>query len=758
MNAGLKLVLLVLVCDLIFRCVVARGDTWKPADGPLMTRWAKDVSPQMVHIEYPRPQMVRDQWINLNGLWDLTIDDATTSEKILVPFPPESALSGVMKGGTKFVYKRTFEVPQDWNGQHVLLHFGAVDWETTVEVNGTKFGPHKGGYDAFTYDITAALKKNDDEQEIVVTAIDPTDKGEQPRGKQTLNPRGIWYTPTSGIWQTVWIEPVHSNYIDSLKFDTNVDTGELTVHFETAGSQDKSPTAEVVVRDGAKEVARASSMRDVKLKVPNPKLWSPDSPNLYDLTVTLRHGGQSLDVVQSYVGFRKIEVKSDGKFQRIFLNNKPLFQVGMLDQGFWPDGLYTAPTDEALKYDIEQTKKLGFNLIRKHVKVEPQRWYYWADKLGVVVWQDMPSANNGLWPASRETASSELVTEAKKQYEHELTQLIEQHRNSPSVVMWVVFNEGWGQYDTERVTKLAKDLDPSRLVNNASGWTDFHVGDVNDMHKYPGPGVPPQDGKRASVLGEFGGLGLAVKDHMWTKDHFSYAGMEDSRELTDTYKKLLGRVWQLHNDEGLSAAVYTQTTDVEQEANGLMTYDREVTKMPVDEVAAANRGELPLVYAKEVVATSRAEGQTWHYTFDKPADNWFTEKFDDTAWKTGPGGFGTKDTPGAIVRTTWNSPDIWIRREFDLPADALKAVNDLNLIFHHDEDCEVYINGQLASKRHRFTTEYVEQPINEDARKALRKDHNVIAVHCKQTTGGQYIDVGIVQLYTKQNPQQAERK
>jgi hypothetical protein len=729
--------------------MIARGDTWKPADGPLMTRWAKDVSPQMVHTEYPRPQMVREQWLNLNGVWDLTIDDSKTVEKCLVPFPPESALSGVMKGGTKFVYKRIFEVPQDWNGQRVLLHFGAVDWDTTVEVNGTKFGPHKGGYDAFTYDITGALKKTDDEQELIVTAIDPTDNGEQPRGKQILNPHGIWYTPTSGIWQTVWIEPVAENFIESFKFDTNIDTGELKVHTNWGGESDKPPTIDVVVFDGAEEVARGSKVgEDVVLKVANPKLWTPDSPHLYDVRLALRRGDKALDTVQSYVGFRKIEVKSDGKFNRLFLNGKELFQVGMLDQGFWPDGLYTAPTDEALKYDIEMTKKLGFNLIRKHVKVEPQRWYYWADKLGVVVWQDMPSANNGLWPQSRPAPSADVISGSLKQYEHELTQLIEQHINSPAVIMWVVFNEGWGQYDTERVTKLAKDLDPTRLVNNASGWTDFHVGDVNDMHKYPGPGVPAPEAKRAAVLGEFGGLGLFVKDHMWTKDHFSYAGMEDARELTDNYKRLLGRVWQLHNDEGLAAVVYTQTTDVEKEANGLMTYDREVVKMPIDEVVAANQGKVPLVYSKEVVPTSREQAQTWHYTFEKPSDDWFAEKFDDASWKTGPGGFGTKGTPGAVVRTEWNSPEIWIRREFDLPTDAFK---DLNLLFHHDEDCEVYINGQLAAKRRRNTTEYVEQPINEDARKAMRKGKNVIAIHCKQTVGGQYIDAGIVQLYTDPN-------
>ncbi|HTL30602.1 MAG TPA: glycoside hydrolase family 2 TIM barrel-domain containing protein, partial [Tepidisphaeraceae bacterium] len=442
MTACLKLLVVVLVCDLFMRGAV-RAQEWKPADGPLMTRWAKDVSPQNVHAEYPRPQMARERWMNLNGLWDLTIDDAKSSEKILVPFPPESALSGVMKGGTKFIYRRTFEVPKDWNGQRVLLHFGAVDWESTVEVNGKKFGPHKGGYDAFSYDITDALKK-DGPQEIVVSAIDPTDKGEQPRGKQIENPHGIWYTPTSGIWQTVWIEPVSSdNFLASIQLTPNPDTGELLVQTLNGGVQDKSPMIEVVVRDGAEEVGRATAMFDIKVKIANPKLWSPSDPHLYDVTLTMRRGQTTLDSVQSYVGFRKIEVKSDGKFNRLFLNNEPLFQIGLLDQGFWPDGLYTAPTDEALKYDIEITKKLGFNMIRKHTKVEPDRWYYWADKLGILVWQDMVSGfRTGVPHAKWDPVGTYAGTQNTRTpedaaiYDTELKAMIDHLRNHPSIVMW----------------------------------------------------------------------------------------------------------------------------------------------------------------------------------------------------------------------------------------------------------------------------------------------------------------------------------
>ncbi|HMF12627.1 MAG TPA: glycoside hydrolase family 2 TIM barrel-domain containing protein, partial [Gemmataceae bacterium] len=445
----------------------------------------------------------------------------------------------------------------------------------------------------------------------------------------------------------------------------------------------------------------------------------------------------------TYFAMRKISVSKDDKgTTRLFLNNKPYFMVGPLDQGFWPDGLYTAPTDEALKYDIEVTKKLGFNMARKHVKVEPERWYYWCDKLGLLVWQDMPSGDKSI----RDKEPDLIRTpESAKQYETELKAMIDGLRNHPCIVMWVVFNEGWGQFDTARITKLAKDYDPTRLVNCASGWNDHAgVGDVHDIHVYPGPGAPKLEEKRAGVLGEFGGLGLPFKEHMWEAKSWSYQGTSSSAELTRKYEQLLKRVYELKEKEGLSAAVYTQTTDVETEINGLMTYDRAVIKMDVERAAAANRGDFSkMAKTRVVVPTSQEKGIAWHYTFDKPPDGWQKPGFDDKGWKEGPGGFGTEGTPGAVVRTTWKTDDIWIRREFTLPEGK---TDNLWLNVHHDEDAEIYLNGVLAAKVPRYVTDYTEITISPEARAALKPGKNTIAAHCHQTTGGQYIDVGLVEV------------
>ncbi len=463
----------------------ARAADWQPAKGPLATRWAKDVAPDRVHPDYPRPQLVRSLWQNLNGLWQCELVDkplaqppAEFHEQILVPFPVESALSGVMKRTKHLWYRRTFELPAAWASKRMLLHFGAVDWEATVWVNGKEQGTHRGGYDGFSFDITDALRRSG-AQEIVVRVFDPSSAGDQPRGKQVENPEGIFYTPSTGIWQTVWLEPVSPQHIERLDIAPDLDAQALHLTTVGAGTAD-GDTVEAIVRDGKDEVARATGKPGAELviKIPGAKPWTPADPHLYDLEVALTHDGKTADRVESYFGLRKIGLAPDehGR-QRIVLNGEPLFQVGPLDQGFWPDGLYTAPTDEALRYDIEITKKLGFNMTRKHVKVEPERWYYWCDKLGLLVWQDMPSGDN-------------KTPESQKQYELELDRMIAGRRNHPSIVMWVVFNEGWGQFDTERLTAHVKQLDPTRLANNASGWTDKQAGDVLDIHVYPGPGAP----------------------------------------------------------------------------------------------------------------------------------------------------------------------------------------------------------------------------------------------------------------------------
>ncbi len=586
---------------------LARAE-WKPAEGPLMTRWAKEVSPQNAHPEYPRPQMARQDWLNLNGLWDYAIKPKDTAKpdsfdgQILVPFPIESALSGVMKPvgpDNRLWYRRTFTVPEKWNWsadkKRMLLHFGAVDWDATIWVNGREVGNHKGGYDPFTLDITDALNQGAQE-EIVLSVWDPTNTGTQPRGKQVLKPGGIWYTAVTGIWQTVWLEPVASAHIESLKIAPDFDKSAVTVQVPAASGAGKS-TVRVDILDGTKVVqsgeitvegGSGSTKPTLSLKVPNAKPWTPDSPFLYDLRLTLLQDGKPVDEVRSYFGMRKISLgKDENGILRLCLNNKPLFQYGPLDQGWWPDGLYTAPTDEALKYDIEVTKKLGMNLARKHVKVEPDRWYYWCDKLGLLVWQDMPSGDRFIRTNDPDIKRTE---ESAKQYDTELTRIIEAFRNHPSIVMWVPFNEGWGQFDTPRIVDLIRKLDPSRLVDNASGWTDRKVGDVMDIHQYPGPAVPRPEEKRALVLGEFGGLGLPLPGHMWQQEkNWGYRNLATREELTDNYLGLIRKLHPMTGMPGLSAAVYTQTSDVEVEVNGLMTYDREIIKMDVPSVAAANK-------------------------------------------------------------------------------------------------------------------------------------------------------------------------
>ncbi|MDE3216473.1 MAG: hypothetical protein KGO03_08745, partial [Gemmatimonadota bacterium] len=434
------------------------------------------------------------------------------------------------------------------------------------------------------------------------------------------------------------------------------------------------------------------------------------------------------DTVSSYFGMRKISVGTapDG-YRRLFLNNKPLFEYGPLDQGWWPDGLYTPPTEAAMRHDIEMTKRLGFNMIRKHVKVEPARWYHLADSLGVLVWQDMPSGEN-------------RTLHAQAQFELELRRMITALRDHPSIVMWVPFNEGWGQYDTRRIADWIKQYDPTRLVNNATGWTDRGAGDVVDIHEYPGPGMPPVEKVRAAVLGEFGGLGLPLEGHTWLpKNNWGYRTFPDTIALRAAYANLLDQL-QLLEARGLAAAVYTQTTDVEVEVNGLMTYDRAIVKQnPRQAFAEAAKLYGPMPAIRPVVPTSRDSAQVWRYTTDTPPAGWMQTAFADSSWTEGQAGFGTGETPGAVVRTTWNTPDIWMRRTFTL--DALPRHPYWNV--HHDEDAELYLNGALVATLPGYTTGYVDLAFDAAAKRALRKGRNVLAVHVHQTRGGQYADVGI---------------
>ena len=722
---------------------------WKPVPGPLATRWAKDVSPEKVHPEYPRPQKVRKNWVNLNGLWDYAIGGGKLRPenfdgKILVPFPVESSLSGVMKRvgpEEPLWYQRTFATPKMAKGERLLLHFGAVDWEAKVAVNSQDVGEHRGGYDPFTFDITDALKPEKDQQLLMVTVSDPTDASFQPRGKQVRKPEGIWYTPTTGIWQTVWLEVVPKAYIAELKVTPDVDNSSVIIETKVVGSENGTGMILTKGPDGG-TLLLGRADQPCKLAVDKPKLWSPSSPHLYDLELTLECTGSS-DTVKTYYAMRKISLGKDEKgLTRILLNGKSVFQSGPLDQGFWPDGLYTAPTHEAMRYDLEVTKKLGFNMVRKHVKVEPATWYRACDELGLLVWQDMPSGDKYIGPNQPDIERS---ADSDKNFRAEWTEIVNDFRHFPCIVMWVPFNEGWGQYQTAEIAEATRKLDPTRLVNAVSGWADRKVGDVHDWHVYPGPGAPPAEERRAIVLGEFGGLGLPLEGHTWqAKDNWGYRSYKTKEELNDAFAALYDRMPELIA-RGLSAAVYTQTTDVEVEVNGLLTYDREVLKIDAETALEAHRGlGRRIREVVNVLPTSEQEGQKWRYATTKPAEGWMKPDFDDAKWTEGVGGFGERSTPGSKVRTEWKTADIWLRKSVEIPKREWKKPM---LRAHWDEDTEVYFNGVLAAKMTGYSVDYGRVGLTKAAREELAKNRPItIAIHTHQTGGGQYIDVGVVDV------------
>jgi beta-galactosidase/beta-glucuronidase len=584
----------------------AAAADWQPVPGNPLTPWAAKVDPKCPLAEYPRPQMVRgvrNEWQNLNGLWDCAVAPREAPQperfdkKILVPFPIESALSGLkqeLRPDQHLWYRRTFTPPAMQSRERLLLHFGAVDWEAVVWLNGKEAGAHCGGYDAFTLDITDAVKRNA-ENTLLVRVWDATGANGEAHGKQNLGtikkPGGIMYTPCSGIWQTVWLEPVPPVSIDRLTLVPDVDAGVLRVTATVRGPAEglRVVADTMTAPRGDRRLGRAEGKpgQPFALPIPDPQLWSPDNPKLYELAVRLTRNDEWVDCVETYFAMRKISLGKDEKGRtRLMLNGRAVFQAGPLDQGFWPDGIYTAPSDEALRYDIEVMKKLGFNMARKHVKIEPDRWYYWCDRLGLLVWQDMPSGSAGK-KGEKGQDGTPRSPEHAGQFERELQAMVESHINHPSIVLWVVFNEGWGQYDTARLTEMVHKLDPSRLVNSASGWSDRKTGDVLDVHSYPGPACPAVEPSRAAVLGEFGGLGLGVPGHQWVKENWGYRSTPDAAALTAKYLDLWREVQRLREEKGLSAAVYTQITDCETECNGLLTYDRQVIKVDVEKSHAA---------------------------------------------------------------------------------------------------------------------------------------------------------------------------
>lgn len=590
------------IVALLLLAVSCSGDkeiSWKIADNPLITEWALQVDPLKPWNVYPRPDMRRKEWMNLNGLWDYAIApvNSVTPEawdgRILVPYPVESALSGVKRSLSQdelIWYRREFTIPSKWKGKRIILNFEASDWQTTVWVNGMQVGSHRGGYDPFSFDITEAADRNR-RIEMIISVWDPTNRGSQPRGKQVMNPGSIWYTPSSGIWQTVWVEPVGDSYIRSFRVYTSVEESTISVVPEIENR--KESLARLTVSRGGKILGYAESLNNevLKVRVDDAVLWTPDNPALYDLQIELLDGNRVIDDITSVAGIRKVSLgKTDDGFTRIMLNDEFLFQNGPLDQGFWPDGLYTPPTEEAMIYDLWMLKKMGFNMLRKHVKVENRVFYNWCDRIGLLVWQDMPSGDkhiSGNMPDIRKDP------EADAQFRFELRRMIETRFNNPSIIIWVPFNEGWGQYDTEGITRFIRETDTTRLVNSASGWTDRGTGHLRDIHNYPDPMAPVPEEGRASVLGEYGGLGLPVQNHTWEKQNWGYSNMSDADDLLSRYEKYQEIIRNLVKNRGLSAVVYTQTTDVETETNGLLTYDRKVDKMGADNVSKANRGIIP---------------------------------------------------------------------------------------------------------------------------------------------------------------------
>lgn len=599
---------------------------WKPAPVTLMTEWGEKVTPENAWREYPRPQFVRERWQNLNGLWDYAITAKTASAptkfdgQILVPFAVEAALSGVGKSlqpDQRLWYRRSMTVPAAWKGERILLNFGAVDYECALWVNGGLVGSHTGGFDSFSFDVTPFLK--DGANEILLGVTDPSDTGEQPRGKQQLKPQSIWYTPVSGIWQTVWMEPVPATLnLAELRLTPDVDAGQLrVVALTNAAVGDDTYAVRLTASAAGQSVATATIRinREGVLKIPNARLWSPADPFLYDLKAELvrvknpwppnpkpedrpkRFGqterdayakaeveGAPLDVVTSYFGMRKVSIGPGTVAGQpaILLNGQPLFQHGPLDQGWWPDGLHTPPADAAMAWEIGWLRKAGFNMLRKHIKVEPARYYYHADKLGMLIWQDMPTGFNlALRNSPQDQGEPIRLSSSREQHELEMRRMMGRLHNAPSVIVWVVNNEGWGQYESKALAQWVKAIDPSRVVNANSGWLDMNVGELYDIHTYQEiPIQPEQKADRAIVVGEYGGVGWPITDHLWNPQmrNWGYQTYQDKTAYLNALRKKMEALAPMKQKLGLSAAVYTQTTDVEGEVNGLMTYDRKVVK------------------------------------------------------------------------------------------------------------------------------------------------------------------------------------
>jgi hypothetical protein len=732
--------------------------SWQKKTAPVMTPWGEQLTADNVWPEYPRPSMKRQKWVNLNGVWqyfkrssikyDYEKSTSLFSKAILVPFPVESALSGIMDKNysanrkATHMYRRTFTLPESFKGKNVLLHFGAVDWRCYVYVNGELAGTHDGGSVPFFFDITSLLNE-ETEQELQVAVWDPTDGG-QPNGKQSVSPNGIWYTPNSGIWQTVWMEPVNPTHIISYEPIPDIDNSTVSIKVKTSASCPITLT----VKDGENTVAEQTGSSDDTfiLPIPSAKLWSPDEPNLYNLDITIKEQGNDIDKVSGYFGMRKFSRAMVDGHPAVLLNNKPLYMYGPLDQGWWPDGLLTPPSYEAMVYDLQVMKGFGMNMVRKHIKLENDLWFDWCDKNGLVVWQDMPSG----------CGSGQIgnMNYAMQNFYRENEALIDATRHHPCIGAWVVWNEGWGQYPeggmahTRRAVNsvMAANHDPGRFVHAVTGWVDVEMGDFLDVHSYPAPGAATNAlNERIASCGEFGGINLFIENHMWAGSDVNYTTVEDTNTYCNLYDHYTDRLQQLQKEKGLWMSVYTQITDVEQECNGLMTYDRKILKVSPEQQAIMKakiqrtvnyryKGESTVVAAGDENANIQ-----WKYTTSEPASDWYTTDFAASGWKTGTAGFGGSG------RTSWTSSDIWIRRSFIINNVEASQLQDIRLWLFHDEDAEIYINGVLAAKVTGYNTSFETWPLLPEGLSALKLDgtDNVIAIHCKQTTGGQFIDCGL---------------